>query len=465
MDAPLVSCVMATRGRAPWVAQSIRYFLEQDYPSLELVIVHDEDADLPAPLPGGARVRTLRVGPGRSLGEKRNLGAEEARGAIVAQWDDDDWYGPGRIRAQAAPLLDGSADVSALRGALFFEPRPFRFWRAAPALHARMFVEDVHGGTLVYRREVWERLARYPLTNLREDADFLVAAMAAGARLSRLPADDAYVYVRHDLNTWRFSAGSFLDPAGWARAAEPASFGPARAFYQERLPAPAPAGPRVSCIMPTCDRRAFVPRAVRHFLQQTYAASELVVIDDGAVGVGDLLPRSDRIRHVRLPGRASIGHKRNLACGMAAGEIVLHWDDDDWMAPSWIAAQVGALRREGADVVGLSAPYFYDPVRRAAWRYRYPRGGRPWVHGGTLCYTRDLWRGNRFPDVSLGEDVRFLWSPVPKKVVAHDRADAYVAWIHAGNASPKPGSGARWRRCPVELVERLLVTARPGGPS
>ena len=41
--------------------------------------------------------------------------------------------------------------------------------------------------------------------------------------------------------------------------------------------------PLVSCIMPTYNRREFVPLAIRYFLRQDYANKELIIIDDGTV--------------------------------------------------------------------------------------------------------------------------------------------------------------------------------------
>ena len=82
--------------------------------------------------------------------------------------------------------------------------------------------------------------------------------------------------------------------------------------------------------MPTCDRRRFVGRAIRYFLEQDYPNRELVVVDDGADSVADLIPADDaRIRYVRLSEHHTIGAKRNLGCGQARGELIVHWDDDD----------------------------------------------------------------------------------------------------------------------------------------
>ncbi|WP_257448260.1 glycosyltransferase family 2 protein [Archangium lipolyticum] len=472
-EPPLVSCVMITSRRARFVEQSIRYFLAQDVARKELIIIHEEEGDLPPTLPEGAGIRVERVPRGLSLGEKRNAGVALARGGIIAQWDDDDWYGPQRLSRQLAPLLEGTADITALQGALVFELDAWNFWACSPRLHARMFLKDVIGGTLVYRRDLWREGVRYPPANLREDADFLVAAMQRGARLARLSARDLFLYVRHGRNTWRFAPGHLLDPGEWWKVLEPASLGADRAFYLAQRNRPStpdvavspPARSRVSCIMPTFDREEFVPRAIRHFLRQGHPDTELIIVDDGSRPVEELIPDDARIHYLREGRRSSIGHKRNLACERATGEIILHWDDDDWMASDWIELQARVLLGELADVCGLSRPLFYNPVRREAWRYEYPRHERPWVHGGTLCYTRSLWRRNPFPDTSHGEDVLFLQGPEPKKLVAHSHWDKYVAYLHTKNTSARPRMGSRWRPIPVTEVERLMLAdGRPHRP-
>jgi O-antigen biosynthesis protein len=498
---PLISCVMVTRGRPAFVRQSIAYFLAQDYPHLELVIVYEEDGDLPEPMPelprGGPRVRCRRVVPGLHLGAKRNVGVAEAHGELIAQWDDDDWYATARVRRQAEPILAGTADITALRVHRFFELGAWKLWTCSSALHARMFAEDVAGGTLVYRRELWGRDARYPATNLREDADFLAATLRAGARLHRIIDDgdgeELFVYVRHGANTWSFASGTFMTPADWREVGEPTwpdellSFYRAQASHRlevtrpgaarlvgapsrppprrSRVARPGQELPRVACIMPTGDRPELVARALRHFQRQRYPHRELIVIDDGDRPVGPLLPRDDRIRYLRLDAKLPLGTKRNLACEAADAEVIVHWDDDDWMAPGWIDAQVHALRDADADATGLGQVYFYAPAAHRAWRYVYPSHGRPWVHGATLCYTRAFWQRNPFAPVTIGEDLRFLWSGSAHRIVPHERSDLFVSYVHAANTSPKRFISSRWRACPVEVIDRLMVASGEEQPA
>ncbi|HZZ70382.1 MAG TPA: glycosyltransferase [Phenylobacterium sp.] len=455
---PLISCVMPTRGRPRFVAQAIEYFRRQDYPNRELVIVYEGDGDLPAGIEEPS-VRLLRTAQA-SIGGKREVGTAAAKGEIVVHWDDDDWYGPQRLSRQAAPILCGVADITGLNDILFMAMQRGEFWLAGPDLFRRMFVEDVSGGTLMFRKAAWRRSGPYPATSLREDADFMVKAMRDGARLCRLPGRDLNVYVRHDRNTWKFAEGRHLQPAEWSRVEAPAIWLPDREFYfgpalaALGLPAPRRA-PLVSCIMPTAERRLFVPQAIRAFLSQDHAERELLVIDDGQDSVADLIPDDPAIRYVRLDRRLSVGAKRNLACELARGELIAHWDDDDWMAPAWLGAQVRTLLDAGADLCGLDTVFFYAPALRRAWRYLYD-GRQPWVCGGTLCYRKELWARIRFSDTNVGEDNLFVWSPQPKRIAINPRNDLYVATVHRGNTSPKVVSNRRWREFPAAQVEQLM---------
>lgn len=467
---PLLSCVMPTRGRPGFVAQAVAHFQRQDYPALELIVVYEHDEDLPPAL-SDPRVRRFRVAAGSSIGAKRNRGAQLARGELIAQWDDDDWHGPRRLSRQAAPILDGRADISGLNDILFLSSASGQYWHASPALFARMFVENVSGGTLVFRRALWESHGPYPETSMREDADFLRQALRGGARLCRLPGRDIYTYVRHAGNTWKFEEGRYMQADQWrqvAASSPPEGFEPMPLHAQASSPpepfegewpvaaAAPPTGDLVSCIMPTADRREFVPQAIRNFLAQDHAARELIVIDDGRDSVADLMPQHESVRYIRLDRRSTLGAKRNIACELARGEWIAHWDDDDWMGPAWLGSQLGVLRDQGADICGLDKVFFYAPATRRAWQYVYD-GRAPWVCGGTLLYRREHWRASPFPDINVGEDNAFVWSPQPKRIAVNPDRHLYVARVHAGNTSPRDTQNRRWRAFPVEQVERLMA--------
>jgi glycosyltransferase involved in cell wall biosynthesis len=455
---PLVSCVMPTRDRADLALHAVDLFLRQDYEPRELIVVDDGDDGLAERLPDDPRVRYLRARPGESIGAKRNRACAEARGDFVAQWDDDDWYAPTRLSAQLAPLIDGRADVTGLRTPVFFEVEPWRFWAVDDALHRRLFVGDVHGGTLVFARRVWESMAQYPAASLAEDAAFLTRARARGARLARVEGDGLFAYMRHSGNAWRFACGEYLDPSGWRPVEEPALPPADRDFYASRSAAagPAPAGPLVSCIMPTADRRQWVARSIEYFRRQDHPNRELIVVDDGADRVADLIPPDPRVRYVPLDAPMVLGEKRNHACALARGELIVHWDDDDWQASRRLRYQAEQLEAHEAELCGTTRVLYFDPRARRAWLYEHPGAGGAWVAGNALCYRRSLWERHPFAAARVGEDSRFVASAAGGRALALADHLFFAGTVHSGNTSPKQTAGAWWRERPVAEAEALL---------
>lgn len=225
-SAPLISCIMPTHNRRSFIPLTLECFRAQTYPNKELVVVDDGTDAVSDLLESETGVRYIRVQPRRTIGAKRNLACEQARGEIIAHWDDDDWYAPERLEMQSEPLLAGTADITGLTNRFVLEMPRGQFWTTADKLHQRMFFADVHGGTLVYRKNILQDHVRYPEADLAEDAAFVQQAIRRHKRLTRLENEGVFVYLRHGRNAWRFETGKFLDPAGWAATSAPCGFSP-----------------------------------------------------------------------------------------------------------------------------------------------------------------------------------------------------------------------------------------------
>jgi glycosyltransferase involved in cell wall biosynthesis len=204
--------------------------------------------------------------------------------------------------------------------------------------------------------------------------------------------------------------------------------------------------------MPTADRQRFVPGAIAQFLAQTRDDAELLILDDGRDSVADLVPSHPRIRYMRDTVRRTVGDKRNRLCAEARGDVIVHWDDDDWHAPDRLDRQVTALASSGAAITGLDRVAFLADYGSAAWDYVWGGAGR-WVYGASLAYTRAWWRGHRFPEIRVGEDTRFVLDAGDEHVHAMPAGEWLIARVHAGNTSPKHTDGGYWRaRDPAPLV-------------
>jgi glycosyltransferase involved in cell wall biosynthesis len=191
----------------------------------------------------------------------------------------------------------------------------------------------------------------------------------------------------------------------------------------------------VSCIMPTSGRRKYIPAAIECFMAQTHSAKELIVIDDGPDRVSDLIPSGGMVRYYHLQDRRSIGEKRNIAIGLAGGDYIAHWDDDDWSHPARLREQLKALIGAQGAIAGYSSMYFIDEAGEKAWIYK---GDPNYALGTSLFYTRAYWKGGRFLDINVEEDNKFIERAQNSRgLVTRDAGDRMVARIHSRNTCDK----------------------------
>ena len=226
-QAPLVSCIMPTADRPEFAALAIHYFLAQEYPQKELVIVDDGRMPLDAALLTDPRIRYVRLSERATTGAKRNLACREARGEIIVQWDDDDWYAPSRLNRQLDPLLAGRAEITAFSDPIIFDLLRLEFWRPASAGSGRPGFANGHLGTMAFKKRVWEKSTCYPDCSQGEDVAFFHPAITAGCRFEPIPADQDFVYVRHSSNVsgqsefWRTDGTEMLHPPAGLTEAMP----------------------------------------------------------------------------------------------------------------------------------------------------------------------------------------------------------------------------------------------------
>ena len=214
--------------------------------------------------------------------------------------------------------------------------------------------------------------------------------------------------------------------------------------------------PLVSCVMPTFNRRSFIPHAIKYFQRQEFHNKELIIVDDGTDCIEDLIPRCDNIKYIRLKVKITLGAKLNMGCRHASGSIIVNWDDDDWYAPHRIKYQVEELKRSNSEVCGINNLLYYNLTNRKAFEYRYPATQRKWLLGSSLCYQRSLWEKNKFKEINVGMDGLFVWATAPEKVKALTDRSMSVHMIHDQNISVKETRGEWWHDYPVKDIERIM---------
>lgn len=214
--------------------------------------------------------------------------------------------------------------------------------------------------------------------------------------------------------------------------------------------------PLVSAVMLTADRQKLTERALRCFRSQTYECKQLVIVDTGVTPF--MLPEwsieilgSIRLAGLRRSHTDSIGTLRNLGAELADGELIVHWDSDDWSAPERMTQQVNQLLDTGADVVGAHTMVFFDSNTKSAYVYSNPPVD---VLGTSLMYKREVLSKLPFDHINTGEDTKWLRDLRIKhpsvKIVLDSWVDGLaIALIHEGNSCTRLYHGIKeWRRAP-----------------
>ncbi len=440
---PLISCIMPTAGRPGYVARAVQYFHNQDYPNRELIIVYNKPTDLPPgwhhlrDIPGAIpMVRLVEAGT-KIVGAKRNEACRHARGIFIAHWDDDDINNRNRLSVQVAPLLQGTADFVGLTNYIFYDAVGNKAYAISTELNNSIFSSGIATSQFMFLRRLWETVAQYPNVSVGEDIEFLHCLLKKGTRPGSVNAYDAYVYVRHLVNTRQFRSGGYSPEKGWIPFPLPHWVDPL--YYQKNAVTPVANEPQevtetteempeaaitavpemqyplISCVVPTSGRAHFLAQSLVYFQQQDYPNKELIIVFNKDI---DLPGNWLKMPHL-LPANVKLvrtitnvlGAKRNEGNRFAAGTIIAQWDDDDVYGNSRLTLQAMPIINGEADITGLDNFLFYEITSGGGYKakpelFRFIFQGH--VARGTLVHHRSLWDTvARYKPIRAKEDLYF----------------------------------------------------------
>jgi hypothetical protein len=177
--------------------------------------------------------------------------------------------------------------------------------------------------------------------------------------------------------------------------------------------------PSVSCICITRNRRVFLRQALVYFERSFYDGPLELVVVDATPGVTDVNPftlqSGKAICCLARPDWVMQGGKaRNLACEASRGDIIIHWDDDDWQHPERVTRQVKTLLEVSGDGLAHTHNYYwYHMAERWAcksktWQALGGHGRFENTVGATFAYWKETWKRTPFrEDVGMAEDIAF----------------------------------------------------------
>lgn len=108
----------------------------------------------------------------------------------------------------------------------------------------------------------------------------------------------------------------------------------------------------LTVIVPTADRPDLVLRAVGSLLQQSRPPKEIIVVDNGRVGLpSDFFPQASWVRVLRTAPLIGPGKARNIGAEAARSEYIGFLDDDDLWEKNYIEASFRSADDGAEDVI------------------------------------------------------------------------------------------------------------------
>jgi glycosyltransferase involved in cell wall biosynthesis len=220
----------------------------------------------------------------------------------------------------------------------------------------------------------------------------------------------------------------------------------------------------ISIITPTYGRHPYLMQALDIFLAQDYPNLEWLILDDSPNPAQELLNHPDpRIRYFHSDERLTIGSKRNQLIEKANGNIIAHFDDDDYYAPNYISTMARVLDESNYDLLNLKAWYLYhekneffgywDLLETKGMHFVcYPAhvqliyfdennlplyGSMALGYGFGWIYKKAVWEANHYDDINWNEDGEFALKALEKFKLGgiKDTEGLCLHVLHGGNTS------------------------------
>lgn len=234
----------------------------------------------------------------------------------------------------------------------------------------------------------------------------------------------------------------------------------------------------VSILTPTEERPHRLHALYGLLQKQSYREWEWLIYD---TSLSPAPPFEDpRIRYLHREERETLGAKRAWLVEQARGASLIHCDDDDYYAPSYLKTMVGHLKR--CDFVAFHSWFLYDEKTDSLFyratdevRQRYyhidafsgdsireilPKRQeelpKVQANGFSFAYRKEVGEACPFPDCDLGEDQSFYRAVVGagfRIALKPEEKGVVVHMMHDRNTSAEYPQ----YRIPPFLVRRRLA--------
>ena len=201
--------------------------------------------------------------------------------------------------------------------------------------------------------------------------------------------------------------------------------------------------PNVSILMPSYNRRKFLPLITYNLSNMDYDKSKLewCIYDDGKVPLftNETLNETRKllspmkIVYKYDKKKRDIGVKRNMLVKMSKHKICIMMDDDDIYFSSYIKHSVETLKNSKAGLVGSNHMLFIYPHHNYKMSMIQCQAKRQ-IHEATMCFTKKYFNGMPgFAKSSLGEGAKMI-DYNEKNSAYTNITNCMICFCHDGNS-------------------------------
>jgi len=204
--------------------------------------------------------------------------------------------------------------------------------------------------------------------------------------------------------------------------------------------------PNVSILMPSYNRRKFLPLIISNLTNMDYDKNKLewCIFDDGAepLFTDETLKKCrDFLSPLKIvykydKKKRDIGVKRNMLVKMSKHKICIMMDDDDIYFSSYIKHSVETLKSNKVGLVGSNSMIFIYPNHNYKMSTIQCQAKRQ-IHEATMCFTKKYFNGMPgFAKSSLGEGAKMIDNN-ENNTAYTDIKRSMICFCHSGNSFNK----------------------------
>ncbi len=193
---------------------------------------------------------------------------------------------------------------------------------------------------------------------------------------------------------------------------------------------------KISILTPTENRESFLKRLYRAIRKQkTSHAYEWLILDTSPSSSDFFAGPGQNCRYIHSSEPLTLGEKRNWLIEEARGDLLIHFDDDDYYSPHYLERVVEQLERSDFFTLSRWFSYFLETEELFYWsadeirREHYRLSGYTkevcdlekgvedkagfiesnlYGYGFSYAYRRDLAKSTRFDPLNFAEDIAFF---------------------------------------------------------